>query len=587
MKKSIWIIIAALSVSLCPQLYAKSFSITGSVKQPLNLSVEDLAWFNPIRVQLNEVMKDGSYRGAWLYSGVPLKALLETAFIEKEETAFSKKTDLAVLVRNSEGQEVALSWGEIFYKNPADIIIASSAAPIRPHHGCSSCHKPEVYNRYMKQFDREIGFPKLVAAGDGYADRSIENIVSIEVVNFTAAMPAEKSDEFFSPSFVVTGDVATGLTLTDLSGFPRKDMRVIHMGEGRGYHGIDDYSGVSFNDVVDKAGPAPGLSKVFLISAADGYRSTFSYGELFLNRGEENNLIADTQNGKNIEEGGKFVFVPSGDLMLDRDVKALEKIEVIDLKQKPKLTFIGVGSGDADLITMEAVTAMARADAFVCPPDIKKSFGKYMGDKPVLLNIYDFIAPVMKKKFPDMSREELTEKVENNWVEIADTIKDEIGKGKNVAILDYGDPTIWSASEYIMEHFDKDAMDIVPGLSSFNVASALLERHTGCKGSIILTTSANILANKPLFQAAAKTGETLSIFMPLKDMPGLAEFFKAAYEPGTPVHIAYRAGYSGSEKVAITDIEGLMATIEAEKEKDLFLVFIGPCLEESAKANRH
>jgi hypothetical protein len=65
--------------------------------------------------------------------------------------------------------------------------------------------------------------------------------------------------------------------------------------------------------------------------------------------------------------------------MSDRDVKSLEKIEVIDLKKKPKLAFIGVGSGDTDLITMEAVTAMSKADAFICPPDIKKRFGKYMG----------------------------------------------------------------------------------------------------------------------------------------------------------------------------------------------------------------
>ncbi|MBN2321460.1 MAG: hypothetical protein JXR49_20445 [Acidobacteria bacterium] len=587
MKKGIWVLILVLCVSIGSQLYAASLSVTGSVKHPLNLSLEDLAWFNPIRVQLNEVMKDGSYRGAWFYYGVPLKALLETAFIDKEETAFSKKIDLAILVRNSEGQEVALSWGEIFYKNSADVIIASSATPIRPHHGCSSCHKPEVYNRYMNQFDREIGFPKLVVACDGYADRSIENIVSIEVIDPAPAMQAVKSEEFFSPSFVVTGDVNTDLTVKDLSGFPRKDMRVIHMGEGRGYHGIDDYSGVLFEKILEKARPEPGLSKAFLISASDGYRALFSYGEIFLNRAEENILIADTQNGKKIEEGGKFVFVPSDDLMSDRDVKALEKIEVIDLKRKPGLTFIGVGSGDTDLVTMEAVTAMARADAFICPPDIKKRFGKYMGDKPVLLDIYDYIAPVMKKRYPELSREELVKKVENNWVEIADLIKTGLKKGKNVAILDYGDPTVWSASEYIMEHFDKDMMDIIPGLSSFNVAGALLERHTGCKGSIILTTSTNILENKPLFEAAAGKGETLSIFMASKDMPGLVEFFKASYEADTPVHIAYRAGYSGSEKVVRTDLEGILDTYEAEKEKNLFLLFIGPCLEASAKAHRH
>jgi precorrin-4 methylase len=587
MKKGPWLLATAFCLSIGAQLHAASFSVTGSVKQPLNLSLEDLRGFTPIRVQLNEVLKDGSYRGAWLYYGVPLKTLLETAAVEKEESAFSKKIDLAIRVRNTEGQEVVLSWGEVFYKNSADVIVAASATPIKPHHGCSSCHPTSVSDRYMKQFEREIGFPKLVVACDGYADRSIENIVSVEVFDPKPAMPAVKSDEFFSPSFVVTGDVKTEITLESLSGFPRKDMRVIHMGEGRGYHGIDDYSGVLFEKILEKADPEPGLSKAFLISASDGYRALFSYGEIFLNRAEENTLIADTQNGEKIENGGKFVFVPSDDLMSDRDVKALEKIEVIDLKSKPKLTFIGIGSGDTDQITLEAVTAISRADVFICPPDIRERFGKYMGGKTVLLDLYESAGPVMKKRYPELSPGELAKKVEEKRVEIADSIKAEIGKGKSVAVLDYGDPTIWSGAEYIMEHFDKDSMDIIPGLSSFNAANALLERHPGCKGSVILTTWKNILENKPLFEAAAVKGETVSIFMASKDIPGLVEFFNTCYEPTVPVHIAYRAGYSGSEKVVRTTLEGLLSAVEAEKEKDLYLVYIGPCLDASAKAHRH
>jgi hypothetical protein len=193
MKKCISISILVLSIFAWTECYAGSISITGTVKQPLNLSLEELSRFKTIRVQLNEVMKDGSYRGAWFYNGVPLRALLETASVEKEETAFPKAIDLAILVRNREGREVALSWGETFYKNSADVIIATSATPIKPHHECSSCHTPDVYNRYMKQFDREIGFPKLVVASDGYADRSIENVESIEVINPTPAMQVDKS----------------------------------------------------------------------------------------------------------------------------------------------------------------------------------------------------------------------------------------------------------------------------------------------------------------------------------------------------------------------------------------------------------
>lgn len=585
-----FVLLLVTSAFICSVAYAssRSISVSGVVRQPLNLSLEDLHQFQTVRVQLNEVLKDRSYRGAWYYRGVTLRTLLETAFIEKEESSLKKPLDLAILVRNREGKEVALSWGEIFYKNSHDIIIATSATPIRPKDTCSRCHSPEKYEPYMKQFDREPGFPKLVVGSDMYSDRSIENVVSIEVVNTLTSLTGDRSSELYSPSFVVTGKVNNELTIKDLSDFTsRRSMTVINVGEGKGFHGIDDYSGVLFSEILKKADIGSSLSQVFHVYAPDGYRAVYSYGEIFLHRVEDSIIIADTRNGKKIEKDGRFIFVPSDDLMADRDIKAVQKIEVLELKRTPGLTFIGLGCADTDLITHEAITAMARADAFICPPDIEKRFSKYMGDKPVLFDIYNFIPPLIKKQNPEFTADEVNDAVENRRIAMADAIRAELEKGMNIAILDYGDPTIWSGTEYIWEHFDKDMFDIIPGLSSFNVASALLKRHTGCRGSIIMTNSRGILENKPLFEAAAKHGDMVSIFMAMHDLPEILDFFNETYKADTPVHIVYRAGYSDSEKIVITDIKGLGNRIESEKEKNLFLVFIGPCLDISAKAHRH
>jgi siroheme synthase len=51
---------------------------------------------------------------------------------------------------------------------------------------------------------------------------------------------------------------------------------------------------------------------------------------------------------------------------------------------------IGVGCGDTDLISLEAISYTARADAFVCAADVKQRFAKHMGNKPILLDMYDF-----------------------------------------------------------------------------------------------------------------------------------------------------------------------------------------------------
>jgi precorrin-2 methylase len=580
MKKGIWVLAAVVMFSGA-SLFGASFTIGGSVKQPLNLSTESLAGFRAVRVQQNEILRDGSYRGSWHFDGVPLRTLLETALVEKEESGFAKGIDLAVVVRDREGREVAFSWGEIFYRNSADVIIATSAVPIRPR------HKSDATLRYAEQFDRKIGFPKLVAGADDYADRSIENVVSIEVVNLRPGVGSKKMEKPFAPSLSVTGAGARGAVIDTLAGLPRRELRSAHMGEGSGFNGFHEYAGAPLRAVLEKAGVASRLSDVFLFSAPDGYRTALSHGEIFLQPSGRDLLIADTEDGKLLDWGGKFAFIPAGDLLSDRDVKALEKIEAIDLRRKPHLSLIGIGSGDTDLVTVEALTAIARADLLVCTPDIRKRFAKYLGDKPVLLDFYEFLPPKLARKHADLAGEKLLEKMQETWRGIADTIRAEIARGKTVALLDYGDPTVWGATEYLRETLDPGEYEIVPGLSSFNVASALLERHTGCRGAMVLADGKGVLENESLFREAAHSGATLSVFLGRKDLARLAEFLGTAYPADAPAAVVFEAGYSGLEKVVRTDVRGFRGAIEEEKEKDLFLLFLGPCLEAGTKPHRH
>ena len=106
MKKMKWLvlmIILFLSVPVRAEV-EQGLSITGLVKQPLNLTLQDLAAQQSVEAQLNEIFEDGRYRGVFRYRGVPLRNLLELASIQKEETDFPKLVDLAVVVRNRDGQ---------------------------------------------------------------------------------------------------------------------------------------------------------------------------------------------------------------------------------------------------------------------------------------------------------------------------------------------------------------------------------------------------------------------------------------------------------------------------------------------------
>jgi hypothetical protein len=277
-------------------------------------------------------MEDGTYRGTFYYQGVPLKTLLDTASIQKKDMTFNKDNDLAIRVRNKNGDTVALSWGEVYYRNSNDILIATSAASIMPHKSCASCHEPEEYEPRMAQFERTIGFPKLVVADDGYADRSIEEVVSIEVIDPSHGIPVNRSAELSATAFQITGAVEKEITLTDLSAYTTEELPVVHLGEGRGFHGVSGFSGPTLQAILNAAGIQKDLAGIVLVSAPDGYRSSFSFGELFLKRTPSATIMADTENGRAIQEGGRFFLISSEDLMSDRCVKSVEKIEVLTLK---------------------------------------------------------------------------------------------------------------------------------------------------------------------------------------------------------------------------------------------------------------
>ncbi|MCD6293778.1 MAG: hypothetical protein J7M20_02390 [Deltaproteobacteria bacterium] len=585
MKKiCMWLVMAVFLFTFCPAWSGTSptLSITGLVKQPVNLSLSDLRQYQSVEAQLNEVFEDGTYRGAFVFRGVPLKTLLETAFIQKEETDFKKRVDLAIVVKNREGKQIVLSWGEVFYKNPGRIIVAFSGRPIMPHADCNRCHSPEVFKPRLDQLYRQIGYPKLVVAGDAYADRSLEEITSIQVVDLKPEMPAKKLKTLFSPEFVVMGAVENPITVTDFSvdfsTDPKKTVRARHLGEGKGYHGIDLMGGASLRSVLHKAGIRPDVNTVFLLSAPDGYRVLLSYGEVFLDPAGERMILADRMNNQPIKKNGKFFFVPPEDLMADRDVKAVQKIEVISVKQNPRIYVIGVGCGDTGLITLEAISRMAEADAFVCPPDIRKRFSKYMGNKPVLLNLYDFVSPVLKKKHPDLSSEELEILLKKEQDDAAVIIQQTLDEGKTVAILEYGDPGIWSGWRWAWDSFPTGTIEIVPGLSSFNVSNALIGEDLACNGSMVIATPRGLKADPAMVEAIAEKGETLCIFMGLKDVTDLVSFLKQWY-PGTmPACIVYKAGYSAGEALARTTLDGLANTASSAKEKFLGLIYVGRCL---------
>jgi hypothetical protein len=336
LRKSV-VFICFLLISISSTVKAEDdpvLRITGAVKHTLELTRKDLARFESVAVRLNEVTRDALFHGAFTYTGVPLRTLLEIAVIEKGKTEFAKLIDLAIVIENKRGHKVALSWGEVFYRNPADILVAYSALPIMPHKSCQSCHPPEIYEQRLSEMTRQVKIPKLVVAYDFYNDRSIEEINNITIIDLKPGTEVQKAKEVYSSQVTVSGYGIQPFSIEDLSSFPHEQSTVKLIGDGKGYHGLRCVEGVLLSKILNKAGMKHDLDSVVVVSAPDGYRTLLSYGELFLNPQRNRILLADRIGQEPIKRNGQFILITTEDLSADRWVKAVHKIEIKKVIQK-------------------------------------------------------------------------------------------------------------------------------------------------------------------------------------------------------------------------------------------------------------
>lgn len=368
------------------------------------------------------------------------------------------------------------------------------------------------------------------------------------------------------------------MEFTDLSSYPHIQVLAKQTGEGKGYHGLKDFKGVPFLEIIKEAGIDFDLNTLFLISAPDGYRSSVSVGELLFNPYGRDIVIADSAAGQPMKENGKFSVIFPNDLSADRWVKAVSKIEAIRLEQQAKLYITGVGCADTNLITLEAISIMGKADVFISPEDIAKRFKKYIGNKPILFDPLQNTEPMFRKNHPELSPGELVKKLEEQRSQSIQMIRDALGNGKNIALLEYGDPTIYGGWIYWLHEF-KDKIEIIPGISAFNASNALIGSHVGCNGSIILTVPKGLKENESMLKAVAEHGDTLVIFIGLKELKNLVPLFQKYYPDTTPVNVVYKAGYSDSERVIKTTFRDVMNITEKEEEQHLGMIYIWPCLK--------
>jgi precorrin-6B methylase 1 len=145
------------------------------------------------------------------------------------------------------------------------------------------------------------------------------------------------------------------------------------------------------------------------------------------------------------------------------------------------LYVIGTGPAGPGTATLQALNTIKQMDVIAAPDKHVKLFAEYVGNKPILFDPWTGIWDYKGKKQDELSKEEFARfKVERFRIrdERVEKIKGLLAEGKDVGLLDSGNPCLYGPSHWYVEQFDQEDVVIIPGMGCDAAAMAALGKST-------------------------------------------------------------------------------------------------------------
>ena len=233
-----------------------------------------------------------------------------------------------------------------------------------------------------------------------------------------------------------------------------------------------------------------------------------------------------------------------------------------------KLTFIGAGPGDPDLLTVKARRAIEQADVVV-----------YAGS---------LIPEAILQHAPPTAT--LHNSAPMTLEDVMSLMLSSVRDGKSVVRLQSGDLSLYSAMQEQMAQLEDAniAYDIIPGVSAFQAAAAALRSELTIPAetqTIILTRGEGQtpMPEGESLAALAAHRASLCIFLSARLSRKVQDQLLTAYPPETPVGILYRVTWP-DELIVVTELQHLHRSIREHKLTRTTLILVGPAI--GARQNR-
>jgi precorrin-4 methylase len=250
---------------------------------------------------------------------------------------------------------------------------------------------------------------------------------------------------------------------------------------------------------------------------------------------------------------------------------------------------IGTGPAGPQTATLEALDAIKLMDAIIAPDQHVKLFSDYVRDKPILFDPWEGLFDYKGKFYKALKQEEMALFREERFRlrdERVKYIKELLSQGKDVGLLDYGNPCLFGPSHWYVEQFDPQDVVIIPGMGSDAAAMAALGRSTIPAHDVrfVIQTAPIFLMGQELrdsqiLKDLARYPATMILYMALWAPERLFAALSEVFPSDTPCAVVYWAGYPDRQRILRGTVADMGQKLSQEKERYMGLLFIGRFLE--------
>jgi precorrin-4/cobalt-precorrin-4 C11-methyltransferase len=241
---------------------------------------------------------------------------------------------------------------------------------------------------------------------------------------------------------------------------------------------------------------------------------------------------------------------------------------------------VGMGPGDAELVTLKAARVLKNADCVYCFGYLKDEVARYA--KPEKIKV---ASPLLMGRVCGRDPAELPPEMRKEWEQskeelarLAPQVRQMTAAGKTVVFADSGDPTVYCPWSWVTEEFADLHPDVVPGLSSFNAANAALKQSiTRQSNTVVLSAGDNL--GTPDKDGRLKM--MVVLFTHRAKLQELVPQLSARYPADTPIAVVCEASYP-TERVVFATLGTIIEKLASERLPHLYLIYVGDGLKPPA-----